>query len=379
MRVRQLAQRGQQVLDALSGRDAADVQEHRRVVRDAEIAREAPSARARQRLREAVPAHVDALARDDADATTSSRSMLEDDDDGGRTRRDAAVERRVERSLQRHLAQPRPEHPQRLEHVRDPLQARPRRPWPSSPGRGSRRRARRRAARPVELERQRRRDPHPAVVRGGREVVDAHAVAFLRPRVPGAGPVDRGQASSSRPRPDGRAQRGASSARAPRRRRRRTPSPATTRVRRRGCAAGPPRPDVSLGAVAAQPNKPRLLVLNQYYWPGVEATAQLLTDLCEALADEYEIRVLTVSCTVTTHEPRARSCATASRSCASARRRSSARGSASAGSTTSPTSASALVELCAGRARPRAVHDRPADGRRRRRSPSRGASACRCS
>jgi glycosyltransferase involved in cell wall biosynthesis len=34
-------------------------------------------------------------------------------------------------------------------------------------------------------------------------------------------------------------------------------------------------------------------VLNQYYWPGVEATAQLLTDLCEALADEYEIRVLT--------------------------------------------------------------------------------------
>jgi glycosyltransferase involved in cell wall biosynthesis len=40
-------------------------------------------------------------------------------------------------------------------------------------------------------------------------------------------------------------------------------------------------------------DKPRLLVLNQYYWPGVEATAQLLTDLCEALADEYEIRVLT--------------------------------------------------------------------------------------
>jgi glycosyltransferase involved in cell wall biosynthesis len=45
--------------------------------------------------------------------------------------------------------------------------------------------------------------------------------------------------------------------------------------------------------VAAYPDKPRLLVLNQYYWPGVEATAQLLTDLCEALADEYEIRVLT--------------------------------------------------------------------------------------
>jgi glycosyltransferase involved in cell wall biosynthesis len=45
--------------------------------------------------------------------------------------------------------------------------------------------------------------------------------------------------------------------------------------------------------MAAPAHKPRLLVLNQYYWPGVEATAQLLTDLCEALADEYEIRVLT--------------------------------------------------------------------------------------
>jgi len=39
--------------------------------------------------------------------------------------------------------------------------------------------------------------------------------------------------------------------------------------------------------------KPRLLVLNQYYWPGVEATAQLLTDLCEALADEIDVRVVT--------------------------------------------------------------------------------------
>ena len=45
--------------------------------------------------------------------------------------------------------------------------------------------------------------------------------------------------------------------------------------------------------MSAQADKPRILVLNQYYWPGVEATAQLLTDLCEALADEYEIRVLT--------------------------------------------------------------------------------------
>ena len=39
--------------------------------------------------------------------------------------------------------------------------------------------------------------------------------------------------------------------------------------------------------------KPRLLVLNQYYWPGVEATAQLLTDLCEALAQNAEVTVIT--------------------------------------------------------------------------------------
>jgi glycosyltransferase involved in cell wall biosynthesis len=39
--------------------------------------------------------------------------------------------------------------------------------------------------------------------------------------------------------------------------------------------------------------KPRLLVLNQYYWPGKEATANLLTELAEALADRYEVTVVT--------------------------------------------------------------------------------------
>lgn len=39
--------------------------------------------------------------------------------------------------------------------------------------------------------------------------------------------------------------------------------------------------------------KPRLLVLNQYYWPGVEATAHLLTELCEGLASEFEVTVVT--------------------------------------------------------------------------------------
>jgi colanic acid biosynthesis glycosyl transferase WcaI len=38
--------------------------------------------------------------------------------------------------------------------------------------------------------------------------------------------------------------------------------------------------------------RPRLLVLNQYYWPGVEATANLLTELCEALAADHDVTVI---------------------------------------------------------------------------------------
>ena len=37
----------------------------------------------------------------------------------------------------------------------------------------------------------------------------------------------------------------------------------------------------------------RILVLNQYYWPGIEATAQLLAQLCEALARDYDVTVVT--------------------------------------------------------------------------------------
>jgi colanic acid biosynthesis glycosyl transferase WcaI len=43
----------------------------------------------------------------------------------------------------------------------------------------------------------------------------------------------------------------------------------------------------------SEARRPRLLVLNQYYWPGVEATAHLLTELCEALAPEFDITVVT--------------------------------------------------------------------------------------
>ena len=41
------------------------------------------------------------------------------------------------------------------------------------------------------------------------------------------------------------------------------------------------------------PDRQRLLVLNQYYWPGVEATAHLLTELCEQLAATHDVTVLT--------------------------------------------------------------------------------------
>ena len=40
-------------------------------------------------------------------------------------------------------------------------------------------------------------------------------------------------------------------------------------------------------------SRQRILVLNQYYWPGVEATAYLLTQLCEALAEDYDVEVVT--------------------------------------------------------------------------------------
>ena len=40
-------------------------------------------------------------------------------------------------------------------------------------------------------------------------------------------------------------------------------------------------------------HRPRLLVFNQYYWPGVEATAHLLTELCEALAADCDVTVVT--------------------------------------------------------------------------------------
>ena len=39
--------------------------------------------------------------------------------------------------------------------------------------------------------------------------------------------------------------------------------------------------------------RPSLLAVNQYYAPGIEATAHLLADLCEALTDEFDVTVVT--------------------------------------------------------------------------------------
>jgi colanic acid biosynthesis glycosyl transferase WcaI len=37
----------------------------------------------------------------------------------------------------------------------------------------------------------------------------------------------------------------------------------------------------------------RVLLLNQYYWPGVEATAHLLSELCEGLVKDFDVTVVT--------------------------------------------------------------------------------------
>jgi len=50
--------------------------------------------------------------------------------------------------------------------------------------------------------------------------------------------------------------------------------------------------------------KPRLLVFNQYYWPGVEATAYLLSELCRELARDFEVTVVTGKLRGEPNEPR---------------------------------------------------------------------------
>jgi putative colanic acid biosynthesis glycosyltransferase WcaI len=59
----------------------------------------------------------------------------------------------------------------------------------------------------------------------------------------------------------------------------------------RDVAAGTQVADCNLRRLTER--RPRILVLNQYYWPGIEATAQLLAQLCEALARDYDVTVVT--------------------------------------------------------------------------------------
>jgi colanic acid biosynthesis glycosyl transferase WcaI len=62
---------------------------------------------------------------------------------------------------------------------------------------------------------------------------------------------------------------------------------------RRALGASVPRLNLYSVPVPGPEPLPRLLVLNQYYHPGVEATAHLLTELCEALTADYHVTVIT--------------------------------------------------------------------------------------
>ena len=153
-----------------------------------------------------------------------------------------------------------------------------------------------RAVEAPKLEGQCRRDPHPAIAERGGEVGHPRAVDDLDLRPPpgrlGDVPqrrrddVDRlaalDETGDELPCDDDRA---------------------AERVRGpvgRGREKDPQRPlhgpgpysGIVYGPVVTT-GRPRILVLNQYYWPGVEATAQLLSQLCEALAEDYDLTVVT--------------------------------------------------------------------------------------
>ncbi len=69
-------------------------------------------------------------------------------------------------------------------------------------------------------------------------------------------------------------------------------SPQSSQDKRRKRSAGESSMEEEGRAISAA-RRPRLLVLNQYYWPGIEATAHLLAELCEALAADFDVTVVT--------------------------------------------------------------------------------------
>ena len=135
-----------------------------------------------------------------------------------------------------------------------------------------------------------------------------------------------------------------------------------------GLSGSVTRLDVSLGACRRR-NTPRqrLLVLNQYYWPGVEATANLLTELCEALASTYDIEVITGVVHEHEDEPRSLDRNGVSDQAGQVDCVRPHRARWRAPRITSRISARRLLSgLAAQTAGSRPLHDRPADGRRRR-------------
>ena len=176
--VREPAGSLQEVLDALLGRDPAHVEGDRGAIGN--DARERIAVGRRRRLGEGVradpdPARVDAR-RDDVVPLLRRRH-----DHEARALRDAARHGGVEEALQGHLPQPRREHPDGLEEIGDAAQPAPR---------GDTRRDRVAEAHHVrhvgarqaaQLERQRRRHAHPAVVQRRREVRHARPVERLDP------------------------------------------------------------------------------------------------------------------------------------------------------------------------------------------------------
>ena len=179
VRVLEPSRGGDQVLDPLPCGDPTDSEDERRVPRD--TGRLTCGGRLSmwgRRLGEAVAAHDDALGGHAARDDVVSLARGGDDDDGG-ARRNATRDGRVERSLQPYLPQPRPEHPQRLEDVRDPAGAAPERGACRDRVAEAEDMGDIRAPPSPELQRQRRRDPHPAVAEGRGQVVDGRSVHRL--------------------------------------------------------------------------------------------------------------------------------------------------------------------------------------------------------
>ena len=339
------------------------------------------ASRGRGRLREGVAAEADAGRIDAAGDDVVPLPRRRDDHESG-ARRDAAGERRVERPLEPHLPQARPEHAHRLEDVGDP-------PRPAPAGDDRRERVaepdhvrHRRARQLPQREREGGRHAHPAVAERRCEVGHPGAVEQLDPRSPVRASADSvsvvvststlvAALDEARDEPTCDLDRAAERVRGPvGRDREEDPKPpvhAGDPTRWRSSSVG--RPD----AGAAK----RILVLNQYYWPGIEATAQLLSQLCEALAEDFDVTVVTGA--LHGHElPRPRRFGTACGSCASARRRTTGHSSICARANYASYLGDTVLHALRGRAAgPRSLHDRPADRRRRRarrRAPLRGAA-----